>query len=352
MGYHAYSGICTADYEWSSCGGVCFQCPPGSFYQDEVAALSCKKCRKGQFVPPELSPGKSPLDCLTCPSGTDTNSSANYRACKCPYGFARTYRFGECRRCTEKGFECIKDYPQLKKGFWMTWNISSNGSLSKQAFKAFMMNMETQNRSYDRNTMKYTNHLPVPYKCPIPESCLGGVDAKCSKGYTGVLCAVCDQGYSRQFDRCIKCPKPFVAVLQFVGYIALFVFVCLLITWADKVSFSKSGSSDNLWQKEIEHRTLADVILSNLKILLGFYQVLNGVIHAFSYIHWPENLKRAAGAFEYLEFEVLRIPSLRCIKPEWEMNSFREFWFVLIATISLPIFALLYFFIKKAILYS
>lgn len=351
VGYHADNRICEAHNEWKSCGGKCLQCQPGSFYQDEMAALSCKNCQKGQFVPPELSPGKSPLDCLTCPSGTDTNSSANYRACKCLNGFARTYRFGECKRCTEKGFECNKDYPRLKRRYWMTWNISSNGSLSKQTFKAFILNMETQNENYDRNTMKYTDHLPVPHKCPIHESCLGGVDADCAKGYTGVLCAVCDQKYSRQFDRCIKCPEPFVAVLQFVGYIALFFFVCLLITWADKVSLNKEGSSDNLGQIEMESRTLADVILSNLKIVLGFYQVLSGVIHAFSYIRWPENLKRAVGAFEYLEFAVLRIPSLRCIKPEWEMNSIRDFWFVLIATISFPVFVLLYFFVKKAILY-
>ena len=159
------------------------------------------------------------------------------------------------------------------------------------------------------------------------------------------------EGYSRQFNRCLKCPKPFFAILQFVGSIFLFLFVCLLITWADKVSVDKEWSSDNHGQNAKEQITLADVILSNLKILLGFYQVLNAVINAFSYIHWPRNLKRAVNAFEYIQFEVLRIPSIRRIKPGWDMNAIRDFWFVLVATATIPFLILLYCLIRITISY-
>ena len=82
--------------------GKCINCPPGGFYHDEMATTSCKYCPKGQFVPPGYGPGRSPLDCLTCPKGTDTNVYAIYRACKCLDGFARTYHFGECQLCNVK----------------------------------------------------------------------------------------------------------------------------------------------------------------------------------------------------------------------------------------------------------
>ena len=54
----------------------CKPCPYGAFYQDEIAATKCKVCPMGQYVLPHKGPGKSPLDCLTCPKGTDTNTSA------------------------------------------------------------------------------------------------------------------------------------------------------------------------------------------------------------------------------------------------------------------------------------
>ena len=333
--------------EGQKCGGKCVQCPPGAFYQDEMATTSCKVCPVGQYVPPELSPGKSAVDCLTCPKGTDTSSPAGYRACKCLTGFARTYRFGECKQCTEQGFTCTKDFKQLKKGFWMSWKSAPDGDACKKSYKAFTYNLETWNNDYERNTMNLSCALPVPHKCPIHGSCLGTIDANCSKGYTGVLCAVCDKGHSHQFNKCVKCPKQAIAILQFVGYILLFVFICLLVTWTDKVTLSSEGNDDD----QEEPRTFADIILSSLKILLGFYQVLSGVIHAFSYIHWPKNLKTAVGTFEYIQFEVLRIPSLRCINPEWQMNSVSEFWLALIATAAIPVLVLVYFLMKAILIY-
>ena len=99
--------------------------------------------------------------------------------------------------------------------------------------KEFMQNLEIKNDRCDKKTMNLICNMPMPHKCPIPGSCLGGVDANCSAGYTGVLCAVCEKGYSRQFNRCIKCPGPGIAVFQFMGYGAIFIALCFLISWAD-----------------------------------------------------------------------------------------------------------------------
>ena len=52
------------------------------------------------------------------------------------------------------------------------------------------------------------------YKCPIPGACLGKrstdngtvLGAGCAQGYTGLLCALCDDGYFQQFGKCAACP--------------------------------------------------------------------------------------------------------------------------------------------------
>ena len=344
--------------------GGCLSCPAGSFYQDELAATSCKLCPPGQFVPPKRAPGKSPLDCLTCPKGTNANSSAGYRACPCLDGYSRVDRFGGCKKCTIKGFSCKRDYPTLKEGYWMEWSSKQRTATNQscqESFEEFITNLDTKTDEYNRQTSKFLCLMPIPHKCPIRSSCLGGINAKCQDGYRGVLCAVCSKGYSQQLNKCIKCPKPFIAALQFVGYIALFVIVCLLLSWADKFTSDNTKQQRNWLQVPLitkeqrsstkEKRTFADIILSTLKILIGFYQVLSCVIDAFSYIPWPRSLKNAIGIFEYLEFEVLRIPSLRCIKTSWHLNAVSEFWFSLVAAAIFPSLVVVYFCIKAGIIH-
>ena len=342
----------------------CLSCPAGSFYQDELAATSCKHCPLGQFVPPERAPGKSLLDCLTCPKGTNTNSSAGYRACPCLDGYSRVDRFGGCKKCTTEGFSCKRDYPALKEGYWMEWSSKQRTSTNKscqESFKEFRRNLDTKTDGYNRDTSKFSCSMPIPHKCPIRGSCLGGINAKCHDGYKGVLCAVCNRSYSKQFNKCTLCPTTAVAALQFVGYIALFVIVCLLLSWADKFTNDDAKQRRHWLQEPLianqqqsaakEKRTFADIILSSLKILIGFYQVLSCVIDAFSYIPWPQSLKSAIGIFKYLEFEVLRMPSLRCIKTSWHLDAVGEFWFALIAAAVVPIHILVYFGIKAGIIH-
>ena len=334
--------------------GICVECPPGSFYQDEVASVNCKSCPLGQFVPPDRSPGKDVSDCQTCPKGTNTNSSAGTRACKCLHGFHRRYRFGACMKCEQNGFECFKDYPQLKKGYWMTWNATKSDNMTKsknstcmEQFQRFMINLDKYDNHYDRKTMRLECQLPVPIKCPISGSCKGGIDASCFAGYTGVLCAVCSPGYSKQFSQCIKCPQSIIVVLEFIGYFALFVLFCLLILWTDKVTLAH----DNERRSEIEGRTFADILLSSFKILIGFYQILISVLRAYSNINWPRSFLKTVSVLDYIQCEIIRVPSLHCIKPEWKIDSFKEFWFVLSVFFAVPALCLMYFLAKLSYTY-
>ena len=316
----------------------CIACPAGAFYQDEMAAIACKPCPLGQFVPLDKAPGKSPLQCLTCPFGTNTNSSAAYRACKCLPGFARSHRFQGCTKCTKEGFSCQRDYKELTKGYWMSWETmrSASNASCKTLYKAFMHNMDTRNDTYDRATIKYDCHMPTAHKCPLQGSCLGGMEADCKRGYTGILCAVCQGGYMKNFGKCTKCPSSAIAVVQCVAFFLAFVFICWLMSKVDKLKLAGNDS-----------KTFADLILSTLKILIGFYQVLVGIVHALPNIHWPGNLTKAVRVFEFIQFSILHVPALHCIKREWRMDAIKEFWFAIIATATVPSIIFIYTAIKS-----
>eukprot|EP00794_Sanderia_malayensis_P000626 gene626-1291_t len=321
----------------------CNQCPPGSFYQDQLASLQCKNCLAGQYVPPNRAPGKSPSDCLTCPDGTQKNNSAGYRACKCLDGFARVCRFGECTKCDQLGITCKRDYQMLERGFWWIWHaMSPSNTTCKNSFISFMKNLDTESDGYSRTSSKFECSLPQPHPCPIKGSCLGGVNASCQSNYTGTLCSVCEKGYSRQFQKCVKCPKPAYSVIQFVSYIIVFLLICAVISWTDKV---------RIQVHEGHTRTFADIVLSNLKILVGFYQVLVVVMNVFSHVSLPHSFQKTIGVFQFMQLDIFHIPSLRCIRPEWRLNVVEEFWIAIIGTAVSPVMIFLYFVTKSVYLF-
>ena len=320
-------------------GQHCVPCPYGAFYQDEMASVDCKKCPLGQHVPPYRGPGTSPLDCLTCPKGTNTNASAGYRACRCLPGYSRKYRFGACTKCTRDGFKCKRDYPELEQGYWMSW---AKIKLCRKSLLSFMSNLDTKDDTYDRNANHFNCTLPIAYKCPIAKSCKGGVDAKCHKGYTGALCAVCDSGYMKKFNKCVECQSPFVSVAECIAYFLSFIILCWLMSKLDKIALAGKDGEKN-------ERTFADLIQSSLKILMGFYQVLVRIINAFSSIQWPSTLTHAVKVFEFIELSVLRIPSLNCIRSDWRLNAIGEFWISLIAMVAIPSLVLIYLALRVAL---
>ena len=316
-------------------GETCSKCPAGSFYQDQLAQLRCKQCTVGQYVPPENAPDISPLDCVTCPEGTRTNESAGFRACRCLNGFFRRHRFGNCLKCGTKGIQCEGDYQTLRPNFWWSWNYNRN-SLKK--YLAFVDNLKINSDSYDRHSSYFYGPIPKVHQCLSKGVCLGGIHAKCQKGYTGPLCTLCERGYYKHFNSCAKCPQIWIVFVQLLAYLLIFIFLCALVNWADKLVAND------------EERSLADVILSTLKIVIGFYQVLNGTLTSFSYIPWPETLNTAKNIFKYIELEIFRLPSLRCIRYSWKINAVTDFWIQLIGTLSVPCIIYIYYIVRKCIL--
>ena len=352
-----YKNVCVMTHNYNS---KCIECPPGSYYQDEPASITCKTCRPGQFVPPEHGPGKSASDCQTCPEGTNTAILAGTRACNCLNGYSRRYRFGPCLKCTENGFNCSQDYPILQNGFWMTWqgttlehtaavgNKHVTHKTCENVYKAYIRNLDITDDSYNRATMHFNCQMPLPLKCPMHRSCLGGIQPRCFLGYTGVLCAVCKHGYTRQFNQCVQCPQKFWAATHLIGCMALFLIIVFLISWADN---SGVVSARNYGRKPTDHGTYGDIILSSLKILVGHYHVLICIVNALSKVHWPENLKPFISILQYIQLEIINFTSLRCINSEWNINAFDELWITLIIIITIPLLAVVYYFISASCIY-
>jgi len=240
-----------------------------------------------------------------------------------------------------RGIPVSKGYPELRTGYWISWDKRIQCKLS---FKSFMANLDTINDSYDRNSNYLKCNLPIAHKCPMHNSCKGGVDATCNKGYTGVLCAVCGSGYMKQFNKCVKCSSPAVSVAECIAYFLSFVILCWLMSKLDSINLVVKDNGKN-------ERTFADLIQSSLKIIMGFYQVLVRIINAFSSIQWPSTLTHAVKVFEFVELSVLRIPSLHCIRSEWRLNAIGEFWISLIAMAAIPSLLVIYFAVKVAISY-
>ena len=350
-----YFSVCRNIREANS---TCVQCPAGSYYQDGPASVRCKTCKPGQFVPPERSPGKDASDCETCPQGTNTNKVAGTRACKCLHGYTRTYRFGPCKKCTDIGYNCIQDYQVLRHGFWMTWQGTApdyNLTVDKKQFlqstcepnyKAFIKNLDVTDDSYNRATMHFNCQMPLPIKCPMAGSCVGGIKPTCSTGYTGVLCAVCRQGYNHQFNQCIPCPQSHWATIQFIGYIVLFAIFCFILSVTDKIIVEDAATPIQTAQPT-DRRTVADILLSSLKILIGFYQILMSIMDALSCVHWSQDLKTAASILQNLDFQIISFSSLYCITPEWKLDAIIEFWIILLIVIIPPVLATSYYFVKS-----
>ncbi|RMX58666.1 hypothetical protein pdam_00021423 [Pocillopora damicornis] len=251
----------------------CLQCPAdgfGGFYQDEMGQVDCKRCSIGTFVSEQRLPGTKATDCVACPYGTLSNETAEYRACRCLLQFYRLDRFGSCSACPPYGFVCEKDTAILAPNYFWKWSNQSE----KVLFKGFVNNIHSPGPDYNRSFSTFNTLLPKPLKCPHAKSCRGGIDSECHQGYRGTLCATCSEGFYFRFNSCLKCPRLIVTVTSSILVIVLFVAVFLMVLLGDS-------------RRAKNNRTVADVVMSCFKIVIGFYQVIAGIFSALAKVQWP-----------------------------------------------------------------
>ncbi|XP_071850457.1 uncharacterized protein [Apostichopus japonicus] len=276
--------------------GQCSPCPAGGFYQDDLGSLSCNHCYNGSFV--KYGHGSSVLHCKVCPEGTDQSKFAGYRACPCKANYTRLHRFEKCSVCLDEGLDCSQDYKALLPGFYWNWTFP-NASLLE--YSQFVFNLQTKNSQYDHSTLSYTQLIPRAFACSRPESCVNnnshdfdGIAGSCTEGYTGWICSKCDKGFYSVLGFCLPCPYQLMVILEFVAVLCVLILFMLFVIFKNK----KQRNAD---------RTVADIVSSRVKILLGFYQVVGELFEAFHGVSWAGVLQYVGEFISILKFNILRL---------------------------------------------
>ncbi|KAL9970589.1 hypothetical protein ACROYT_G022992 [Oculina patagonica] len=198
--------------------------------------------------------------------------------------------------------------------------------------------MLTSSPALDALSVKFPYPIPTPYKCPVEDSCMGGLDSPCETGYKGPLCAVCSTGYNKQLQICTKCPtkKWIVAQLSIIAAI-LFITIVALV-WTNK--------RNNTMAKEIP---LIDRFFSKLKILIGFYQVTYGLLEVFSYIKWPDSLEDIAKYSGILQLNIFQIAPIQCLITGLRVDAFGSLFAIMAINAAVIGFSSIYYGVQKAI---
>ena len=270
-----------------------------------------------------------------CFIGTETDFFAGLRGCRCLENHYRTNMFKECKKC-EVGLECKDDYATLKPGYWWSWRIESY----KDHYQHFIKNLLTSTPALGKTDIQYPHPIPTPYRCPLQVSCEGGLDSRCKIGYNGPLCSVCSSRYYKQFHSCKRCPSKTWIAGQLCIIAAIILIIVAFSAWSKKV---KNGKIEG-------KHSLTDTFLSKIKIVIGFYQVTNGLLDAFSYISWPDSLQLIGKYSAILQLGVLQIAPVSCIFDGWHVDAFGNLLAIMTINACLIGFAWIIYFSRKTII--
>ena len=264
-------------------------------------------------------------------TGTQSNGTAGYRACRCLDNFYRLDRFGPCKACPDHGLDCKNDTAILAPNYFWKWNNQSIENYTK-----FVKNIHTSGSEYNTHFSVFEGPLPNPLKCPYQGSCNGGIRSSCNKGFQGNLCATCSYNHYLRFNSCLQCPKMVVTVISCVVVILVFVLLFVTVLWGD----SRRTENDRT-------RTVADVIMSCAKIVIGFYQVVAGIFAALVSVQWPVILISMEKYLKFVEGNILQFAPLSCIHPLLRLEPFLQFVLAIAINILVVFLILSYLFLKK-----
>lgn len=225
------------------------------------ALCRCQACSVGFYLPYE-NLDSACLSCQDVISGSTTPQAGTTSAndCICPEGTyvepatsATNPQFrGRCVECP-RGAVCPAGSDlasiKLQPGYWRTSTSSSD-------VKA----------------------------CENPDACVGGDGAgTCAEGYTGPVCAVCDDGYSEgaRYRECTPCDTVLLTrVLMVLVFIVLPVVWLLTFVWINAARIRDESRSTTPsragWVERwfvVDWSAYDKVVGSNTKLLVAYYQV-------------------------------------------------------------------------------
>ena len=110
---------------------------------------------------------------------------------------------------------------------------------------------------------------------------------------------------------CKRCQSKKWIVGQFSIILVVLAIIMVILVWMSKRKIKKTRGI-----------SLIDMVLSKLKIVIGFYQVTSGLLQAFPYIKWPDALEAIAQYSEILQLNFLQITPFNCLFPRSHVDAF------------------------------
>jgi len=199
----------------------------------------------GNSIPFIEEPLEIALEFRFCVSG---EQMLNLACEPCPYGsflYEAPTENTNCKKCEEDYSVCQeKNIVYPKDGYWRASNSSEDW-----------------------------------ISCPRTSSCLKGdqnnLQGICNVGYHGIVCGVCDEGYSKTGDfECGKCPemKSNVIKIVFIGIFVVLVVVALVFSTFSSAGKAKSGYS------------------VYIKIMTSHFQIISAIANVN--FDWPQYIEK------------------------------------------------------------
>ena len=207
----------------------------------------------------------------------------------------------------------------MKTGYWWQWRNETY----KQRYRYFIKNLLASLPALDNSSIQYPYPVPTAYKCPVEESCKGGLDSTCENGYEGPVCGVCSLGYYKQLQTCTQCPLKEWILGQLSIVATILLIIVALLVWKSKGTIERD-----------RRRSQIDTFFSKLKIVIGFYEVTHGLLEVFSYIKWPGSLQVISKYSGILQMNLLQISPVHCLLEGLRLDAFQDLCLIMVMNIT------------------
>lgn len=98
------------------------------------------------------------------------------------------------------------------------------------------------------------------------------------------------------------------------------------------------------------NRTVTDLILARLKIVIGFYQVTSGTLNTFSYVEWPSALLTVVHYANMVQLNLLEIVPLQCFVDNLVVNVYTRLLLVVGSNTAIIFLAAFFYQTRKLVL--
>jgi len=283
-------------------GNACLDCPAGKFSSE--AATECTSCAASPHG--GYAPQKGSVSCIQCSAEDNLVASQNSTSCvPCAENSERSGNISKSWQCIcKQGFFTYEDsFFEANLGFDDRLNPESCDSCPAggncQVTPVTDVNMQPLedywHNKWEKDTLSFL-------ECRN-DACIGERD-QCAKGYYGVLCTECENGYGRVREyECVQCSSPKLAILAILGAwtLASGIGICLAYINVKEAEAAMDGQGDN------------DTSSVLIKILLSALQ-FNSIAVTFDY-EWPSFLSDFLSAEGAIGVSLGSLLSIDCVQP-------------------------------------